>query len=71
MRGRGWINAGIYAFTSSLVRRWPTGPLSLEREVLPFLAADGGLPAWRAEAEFHDIGDADTDFVAVFEGALV
>ncbi|MCA8941954.1 MAG: HAD-IIIA family hydrolase [Planctomycetes bacterium] len=64
MRGRGWINAGIYAFTSSLVRRWPTVPLSLEREVLPFLAADGGLPAWRAEAEFHDIGTPESFAVA-------
>lgn len=76
-RGRGWINAGIYAFETEFLRRLPCGPLSLERDVLPFLAAELSLPAFRTGARFIDIGtpesfvDAQQFFVPERAGLLV
>jgi len=47
---------GLYAFAPALWRRLPDGPSSLERDVLPALAAEGGLRGFRAAGEFFDIG---------------
>lgn len=53
--GPGLINAGIYALDRSLAALLPdTG--SLERDVLPGLAARGALRATRADGFFIDIG---------------
>ena len=55
-RGAAWVNGGIYAFAPALWRRLPDGVSSLERDVLPALAAEGGLRGFRAAGEFFDIG---------------
>jgi NDP-sugar pyrophosphorylase family protein len=54
--GAAWVNGGLYAFTSALWRTLPPGPSSLERDVLPALAAAGRLQAVRCEGTFYDIG---------------
>jgi len=54
--GAAWVNGGMYAFTSALWRLLPRGPASLERDVLPQLAAAGRLRAVRCEGTFYDIG---------------
>jgi NDP-sugar pyrophosphorylase family protein len=59
-RGPAWVNGGLYAFAPELWRRMPAGPVfSLERDVLPALAAEGRLAAYEAEGEFFDIGTPD------------
>ena len=55
-RGPGWVNGGVYAFGASLWRQIPAGPVSLERDVLPRLAARGGLHGERCTGDFFDIG---------------
>jgi D-glycero-alpha-D-manno-heptose 1-phosphate guanylyltransferase len=56
-RGPAWVNGGLYAFAAAL---WnaipPVGAVSLEREVLPQLAARGRLVGVEVEGEFWDIG---------------
>jgi D-glycero-D-manno-heptose 1,7-bisphosphate phosphatase len=62
-RGEAWVNGGLYAFGPGLWRCMPrppdgrtAAPFSLERDLLPELAAAGRLVALRAEGEFFDIG---------------
>ena len=55
-RGRAWVNGGLYAFAPGLWRRLPAGASSLEREILPALAAAGQLIGLRSAGEFFDIG---------------
>ena len=55
-RGPAWVNGGLYAFAPALWRLLPEGPSSLERDVLPDLAAGGRLRGFRASGEFFDIG---------------
>jgi len=56
-RGRAWVNGGLYAFSSRLWRELPAaGPCSLERDVLPRLAASNRLVGLAAGGEFYDIG---------------
>ncbi|MXZ30861.1 MAG: NDP-sugar synthase [Acidimicrobiia bacterium] len=53
----GWINAGVYVLEPSLLARIPAGrPVSMEREIFPDVAADGGLYALRSEAYWIDAG---------------
>ncbi|HLU38270.1 MAG TPA: HAD-IIIA family hydrolase [Planctomycetota bacterium] len=60
-RARAWISAGIYRFTRAVLAELPdTAPLSLERDVLPRLAADGRLLAWRTAAPFLDVGTPES-----------
>lgn len=56
--GTGWINGGLYVLGGPAIERLRQSPesFSLEREVLPALAASGGLAAYRARARFIDIG---------------
>lgn len=54
--GKAWVNGGLYAFTSSMWRRIPAGVSSLERDVLPGLAAEGRLLGVRLPGTFYDIG---------------
>ena len=54
--GRAWVNGGLYAFSPRLWRRLPAGPSSLERDVLPELAAAGRLVGVRLAGTFYDIG---------------
>jgi NDP-sugar pyrophosphorylase family protein len=61
--GAAWVNGGLYAFSPDLWRRMPppppgrrAGAFSLERDVLPALAAEGRLAALAVEGEFFDIG---------------
>lgn len=55
--GPAWVNGGVYAFSPDLWRRMPRVPaFSLERDVLPGLAAEGLLAALETEGEFYDIG---------------
>jgi NDP-sugar pyrophosphorylase family protein len=55
-RGAAWVNGGIYAFAPALWRRLPDGVSSLERDVLPALAAEGRLRGVRFAGTFFDIG---------------
>jgi NDP-sugar pyrophosphorylase family protein len=61
--GAAWVNGGLYAFAPAMWRRMPRPPggrmataFSLERDVLPALAAEGRLAALPVEGEFFDIG---------------
>jgi NDP-sugar pyrophosphorylase family protein len=54
--GPAWVNGGLYAFSSALWRFVPDGKSSLERDVLPGLAADGRLLGVRLPGTFYDIG---------------
>ncbi len=61
--GPAWVNGGLYAFTPELWRLMPApppgrraAPFSLERDLLPALAATGRLAAHRVDGEFYDIG---------------
>ena len=61
--GPAWVNGGLYAFAPDLWRRMPRPPagqpaaaFSLERDILPALAADGRLAALLVDGEFFDIG---------------
>lgn len=55
--GPGLINAGVYLFDRRrLLARIARPPCSLEREVLPALAADAALRAVRFDGRFIDIG---------------
>lgn len=56
LSGPGWINAGVYAAGQSFLRKLPDGPHSLERDVLPALAAAGRLWAVKQRFFFRDIG---------------
>ncbi len=55
-RGEAWVNGGLYAFSPALWRRLPAGASSLERDVLPALAARGELQGVPVPGEFFDIG---------------
>ncbi|MBI1798710.1 MAG: nucleotidyltransferase family protein [Candidatus Eisenbacteria bacterium] len=54
--GPAWVNGGLYAFSPRLWRLLPAGPSSLERDVLPILAAEGRLQGMRVAGAFWDIG---------------
>jgi len=61
--GPAWVNGGLYAFGPELWRRMPGPPggraaaaFSLERDLLPALAAEGRLTGLQVEGEFYDIG---------------
>ena len=54
--GEAWVNGGVYAFLPALWRVLPEGPSSLERDVLPRLAAQGKLLGRRCPGRFWDIG---------------
>jgi NDP-sugar pyrophosphorylase family protein len=55
-RGEAWVNGGLYAFGPALWRRLPPGASSLERDVLPGVAAAGMLLGRRCAGRFFDIG---------------
>lgn len=55
-RGPAWVNGGQYAFAPALWRHLPAGASSLERDVLPGLAAAGLLGASESQGRFWDIG---------------
>ena len=54
--GPAWVNGGAYAFKPSFWRELPAGRSSLERDVLPALAARGLLHGRRCAGRFWDIG---------------
>jgi NDP-sugar pyrophosphorylase family protein len=54
--GPAWVNGGQYAFSPALWRHLPAGRSSLEREVLPGLAAAGLLAGSEVNGRFWDIG---------------
>ena len=55
-RGPAWVNGGVYAFAPWLWRRLPDGAGSLERDLLPALAAEGKLEGLELPGTFWDIG---------------
>jgi len=56
-RGPAWVNGGLYAFAPALWNAIPaTGAASLERDVMPRLAAERRLVGVEVEGEFWDIG---------------
>ena len=54
--GPAWVNGGAYAFAPALWHHLPEGPSSLERDVLPRLAARGLLHGVQCAGRFWDIG---------------
>jgi len=54
--GPGWVNGGCYCFDAALWSWLPEGASSLERDVLPRLAAAGQLVGQRLTGAFFDIG---------------
>jgi NDP-sugar pyrophosphorylase family protein len=54
--GPAWVNGGLYAFSPRLWQRLGTGTVSLERDVLPRVAAEGRLRGVAVEGDFYDIG---------------
>lgn len=54
--GPAWVNGGQYAFSPALWRHLPAGASSLERDVLPGLAARGLLAGSEVTGRFWDIG---------------
>ena len=65
------INAGTYLLSPSVVALIPTGvQCSIEREIFPRVAADGGLYGFSSDAYWRDIGtpesylDANVDVLA-------
>jgi len=56
VRGFGLINAGVYAAGGGFFRDLPAGSYSLEKDVLPELAARGRLWARSGRFFFRDIG---------------
>jgi mannose-1-phosphate guanylyltransferase len=50
------INAGIYIFSSTVLKRIQVKFMSLEKEVFPFMAQDGQLFAFDLEGFWMDIG---------------
>lgn len=58
--GPGWINAGAYVLPRDVIEAIPAGrPVSLEKEVLPFLV-ESGLLGVRAPGPFLDIGTPES-----------
>jgi len=55
-RGPAWVNGGVYAFAPWLWKRLPDGAGSLERDLLPALAAEGKLEGLELPGRFWDIG---------------
>ncbi len=53
---RGLINGGVYAMRRELLDRCPAGAFSLERDLFPHLADEGGLEGRIFDAPFIDIG---------------
>ena len=51
-----WVNGGAYALSPAFWRELPAGACSLERDVLPGLAARGLLHGRRCPGRFWDIG---------------
>lgn len=58
-RGPAWVNGGVYTFAPWTWRRLPAGVSSLERELLPVLAAEGRLEGLELPGRFWDIGTPD------------
>jgi NDP-sugar pyrophosphorylase family protein len=54
--GGAWVNGGVYAFAPSFWRMLPAGVSSLERDVLPGIAARRLLLGHRCPGRFFDIG---------------
>jgi NDP-sugar pyrophosphorylase family protein len=55
-RGPAWVSGGLYSFAPRLWSRLPPGASSLERDVLPAMAAEQRLVGLRLAGTFHDIG---------------
>ncbi|CAI9716627.1 mannose-1-phosphate guanyltransferase beta [Octopus vulgaris] len=50
------INAGMYVFSTSVLKRIQLKPTSVEKEVFPFMAKDGNLFAMELEGFWMDVG---------------
>ena len=50
------INAGMYIFNQTVLKRIEPRPMSIEKEVFPFMANDGQLCAFDLESFWMDIG---------------
>jgi phosphoheptose isomerase len=60
-RGSGWINAGIYLFSRSVLESMGAGEkMSLERDCFPALAEQGSLFAYPGGKKFIDIGTPES-----------
>ena len=56
-----WINAGTYVMEPSVIDRIPAhGPVSVERDTFPSLAAEGSLWAWPEDVYWIDAGTPES-----------
>jgi len=56
------INAGMYIFNPSILKRIEPKPMSIEKEVFPYMANDGDLFAYELDGYWMDIGQPK-DFI--------
>ena len=56
----GLINAGVYLLSRAIVDHLPSGASSLEQDVFPVVAREGGLAGVEASGYFIDIGLPET-----------
>jgi len=56
------INAGMYIFNPSILNRIELQPMSIEKEVFPFMADDGELFAYELQGFWMDVGQPK-DFI--------
>mmetsp|Transcript_38488 Transcript_38488/g.63085 ORF Transcript_38488/g.63085 Transcript_38488/m.63085 type:complete len:367 (-) Transcript_38488:207-1307(-) len=57
------INAGLYIFNKSIIKRIPDKPTSIEREIFPIMAKDGKLFDCALTGYWMDVGKPE-DFLA-------
>eukprot|EP00760_Papus_ankaliazontas_P036051 PhM_4_TR8164/c0_g1_i1/m.12160/K00966/GMPP; mannose-1-phosphate guanylyltransferase len=67
------INAGIYVFSPSMLKRIPMERTSIETQVFPAMAADGNLYALELKGYWMDIGQPNdfVDGMALYLAGLV
>jgi len=54
--GRDWTNAGLFSFSKDALKDFGKGKLSLEKDILSKIAAQGKLYGFRGKGKFFDIG---------------
>ncbi len=54
--GAAWVNAGIYVLEPKVINRIPAGPVSLERDIFPAIAARMKMQGWKHRGYWYDVG---------------
>lgn len=51
-----WVNAGVYVLEPRVINRIPIGPVSLERDIFPGIAARMKMQGWKHRGYWYDVG---------------